>query len=71
MSGGGGQKGRTMGEKANEKISEWLLDISKYITTAVVVASFFDAINNVAVVFSVGMLAAVAALIGSILLTRK
>ena len=60
-----------MGEKANEKISEWLLDISKYITTAVVVASFFDAINNVAVVFSVGMLAALAALIGSILLTRK
>lgn len=60
-----------MGEKANEKISEWLLDISKYITTAVVVASFFDTINNVAVVFSVGMLAAVAALIGSILLTRK
>ena len=40
-------------EGKRKSFSEWLMDVSKYITTAVVVASsFFDTMaNNVAVVF--------------------
>lgn len=62
--------GNMMNEKVKEKVSEWLIDVSKYIATAVVVSSFFDTMANKALVFAVGILSSLAALMIGVYLNK-
>ena len=47
-----------------------MIDVSKYIATAVVVSSFFDTMANKALVFAVGILSSLAALMIGVYLNK-
>ena len=43
------------GKKRKEKFANWLLDIAKYITTAVIISSIFEGIENKAYLLITGI----------------
>ncbi|MCL2413178.1 MAG: hypothetical protein FWC98_03465 [Bacteroidales bacterium] len=47
-----------MSNKTNEKIGDWLMDVAKYVITAVLVTSFLGSFGEAWKVYVVGMLIA-------------
>lgn len=54
-----------------EKLGNYLLDISKYVITGIVIASMFKDIDNKILVYIVGLAIAVLALLAGLVLTNK
>lgn len=54
-----------------ENLGKYLLDISKYVTTGVVIASLFKDIDDSSSIYIVGTVVAVATLIVGLVLTNK
>ena len=54
-----------------ENLGKYLLDISKYVTTGVVIASLFKDMNDSSTIYIVGTVVAVSTLIVGLVLTNK
>jgi hypothetical protein len=54
-----------------ENLGKYLLDISKYVTTGVVIASLFKDMDDNSTIYIVGTVVAVATLIVGLVLTNK
>ena len=54
-----------------ENLGKYLLDISKYVTTGVVIASLFKDIDDSYTIYVVGTIVAVSTLIVGLILTNK
>jgi len=54
-----------------ENLGKYLLDISKYVTTGVVIASLFKDMDDSATIYVVGTIVAVSTLIVGLVLTNK
>ena len=54
-----------------ENLGKYLLDISKYVTTGVVIASLFKDMDDSSSIYIVGTVVAVATLIVGLVLTNK
>lgn len=60
------------GKTRREKLSNYLIDISKYVMTGVVIASLFKDLNdNRVIIYVVGLFIATTALCAGLILTDK
>lgn len=58
-------------EDIREDVGEWLMDIAKYVATAVIIASIFERISNIWLLIMVGFLAVGFALFFGLLLMKN
>lgn len=54
-----------------DKLGDYLLDVSKYVLTGVVITSLFSNIKEQAIIYSLGVLISLCSLIAGLLLTNK
>ena len=54
-----------------DKLGDYLLDVSKYVLTGVVITSLFSNIKEQALIYSLGILISICSLIAGLLLTNK
>ena len=54
-----------------DKLGDYLLDVSKYVLTGVVITSLFSNIKEQALIYSLGVLISLCSLIAGLLLTNK
>ena len=54
-----------------DKLGDYLLDVSKYVLTGVVITSLFSNIKEQALIYSLGILISLCSLIAGLLLTNK
>ena len=54
-----------------DKLGDYLLDVSKYVLTGVVITSLFSNIKEQAIIYSLGVLISFCSLIAGLLLTNK
>lgn len=54
-----------------KEFGKWLMDIAKYITTAVILSSMFGSIEDAWIMYTLGTLAVAASLLGGLWLQRK
>lgn len=54
-----------------KEFGKWLMDIAKYITTAVILSSMFGSIEDAWVMYTLGTLAVAVSLLGGLWLQRK
>ena len=54
-----------------KEFGKWLMDIAKYITTAVILSSMFSSIEEAWVMYVLGLLSASASLIGGMWLLKE
>ena len=67
-----GKEHQEIGKSRREKLSNYLIDISKYVMTGVVIASLFkDIDNNRVLIYILGLSLAVSALCVGLILTDK
>ena len=61
------------GTKSNwlDKLGDYLLDVSKYVLTGVVITSLFSNIKEQVLIYSLGILISLCSLIAGLLLTNK
>ena len=57
--------------KTNEKIGDWLMDIAKYIVTAVVITSFLGSFGDTWKVYAFGITIATFAFVAGLLYINK
>jgi len=56
--------------KINEEIVKWLMDVSKYVVTAVVISSFLTGLKEVWMIYVLGLLISGMAFGGALLYAR-
>lgn len=54
-----------------DKLGDYLLDVSKYVLTGVVITSLFSNIKEQVLIYSLGILISLCSLIAGLLLTNK
>ena len=54
-----------------ENLGKYLLDISKYVTTGVVISSLFKDVSDSSTIYSIGTTVAVSTLVVGLVLTNK
>ncbi|MDR2907126.1 MAG: hypothetical protein LBU91_03955 [Bacteroidales bacterium] len=59
-------------KKTNEKIGDWLMDVAKYIVTAIVISSFLGSFGEIWMLYVFGLLiAALFFTVGLLYINRK
>lgn len=54
-----------------EKLGNYLIDVSKYVFTGVVIASMFKDIDDKTIIYTIGIMLSVFALLAGLILTNK
>ncbi len=65
------QKSEVVGNQRKEKLADYLIDVSKYVLTGVVITSLFNDVTDKTIIYFIGMFVVVSSLWAGLRLTSK